>query len=39
MEDVPLGSVFDVLKERGLLAQLTHEKEIEELLSKEKVTF
>ena len=34
-----MGSVFDVLKERGLLAQLTHEKEIEELLSKEKVTF
>jgi len=33
------GNVFDVLKERGLLAQTTHEEEIKELLGKEKVTF
>ena len=33
------GNVFDVLKERGLLAQTTHEDEIRELLGKEKVTF
>lgn len=32
-------SVFDTLKERGYLAQLTHEDEIKELLEKEKVTF
>ncbi|MEG6585571.1 tyrosine--tRNA ligase [Dendrosporobacter sp. 1207_IL3150] len=32
-------SVFEVLKERGYIAQLTHEKEIEELLAKEKITF
>ena len=30
---------FKILKERGYLAQLTHEKEIEELLNKEQVTF
>lgn len=30
---------FKILKERGYLAQLTHEKEIEELLNKEKVNF
>ena len=34
-----MGNVFDVLKERGLLAQTTHENEIRELLGKEKVTF
>ncbi|WP_442891463.1 tyrosine--tRNA ligase [Dendrosporobacter sp. 1207_IL3150] len=34
-----LVSVFEVLKERGYIAQLTHEKEIEELLAKEKITF
>ena len=33
------GNVFDVLKERGLIAQCTHENEIRELLGKEKVTF
>lgn len=33
------GNVFDVLKERGLIAQTTHEDEIRELLGKEKVTF
>lgn len=32
-------SVFDVLKERGFIQQLTHEDEIKELLEKEKVTF
>lgn len=32
-------NVFDVLKERGLIAQCTHEEEIRELLGKEKVTF
>ncbi|QCX34535.1 tyrosine--tRNA ligase [Caloramator sp. E03] len=32
-------SVFDVLKERGYIAQLTHEDEIKELLEKERVTF
>ncbi len=34
-----MSNVFDVLKERGLLAQTTHENEIRELLGKEKVTF
>lgn len=32
-------NVFDVLMERGLIAQTTHEKEIRELLANEKVTF
>lgn len=32
-------SVYDVLEERGLIAQVTHEKEVRELLEKEKVTF
>lgn len=32
-------SVFDTLRERGYLAQLTHEDEIKELLENEKVTF
>ena len=34
-----MANVFDVLKERGLIAQTTHEEEIRELLEKEKVTF
>ncbi len=34
-----MGNVFDVLKERGLIAQTTHEEQIRELLGKEKVTF
>lgn len=34
-----MSSVFDVLKERGLLAQMTHEEQIKEILEKEKVTF
>lgn len=32
-------NVYDTLKERGLIAQVTHEDEIRELLGKEKVTF
>ena len=32
-------SVFDILMERGFIEQCTHEKEIKELLDKEKVTF
>jgi tyrosyl-tRNA synthetase len=34
-----MSNVFDTLKERGLIAQVTHEQEIRELLGKEKVTF
>lgn len=33
------NSVYDVLKERGFIAQLTHEDEIKELLEKQQVTF
>lgn len=32
-------TLFEELKRRGLIAQMTHEKEIEELLNKEKVSF
>ncbi len=32
-------SVFNELKDRGLIAQMTHENEIKELLEKERVTF
>ena len=32
-------NVYDILKERGLIAQVTHEQEIRELLGKEKVSF
>ena len=32
-------SVFDVLQERGFIAQVSHEEEIREMLEKEKVTF
>lgn len=32
-------NVIDVLKERGFIAQMTHEEEIKELFDKEKVTF
>lgn len=32
-------NVFDILKERGLIAQTTHEDEIRELLGKERITF
>lgn len=34
-----MSSVFDLLKERGFIAQLTHEDSIKELLDKEKITF
>ena len=34
-----MENVFDILKERGLIAQTTHEEEIRDLLGKEKVTF
>ncbi len=34
-----MTNVFDILKERELIAQTTHEEEIRELLGKEKVTF
>ncbi|MGX6590977.1 tyrosine--tRNA ligase [Cetobacterium ceti] len=34
-----MSNVFDVLNERGYIKQLTHEDEIKEALSKEKVTF
>lgn len=34
-----MPSVFDTLKERGLIAQMTHEEEIKRLLDEEKVTF
>ncbi len=34
-----MGNVYDVLAERGLIAQTTHADEIRELLGKEKVTF
>ena len=34
-----MNNVYDVLKERGLIKQTTHEEEIRELLGKEKVTF
>jgi tyrosyl-tRNA synthetase len=34
-----MNNVFDVLQERGFIAQCTHEDEIKELLGKEKITF
>ncbi len=34
-----MTNVYDILKERELIAQTTHEEEIRELLGKEKVTF
>ena len=34
-----MSNVFDILNERGFIQQTTHEKEIRELLGKEKVTF
>ena len=34
-----MSNVFDILNERGYIAQLTHEKEIRDLLGNEKVTF
>jgi len=32
-------NVYDVLKERGFIEQVTHEEELRELLGKEKVVF
>ena len=32
-------NVYDILKERGLIAQVTHEEEVRNLLENEKVTF
>ncbi len=34
-----MKNVFDVLKERGLIAQMTHEEEIKKLLDEKKITF
>ena len=34
-----MPNVYDILKERGLIAQTTHEQEIRELLGKEKISF
>lgn len=34
-----MRNVYDILTERGYIKQLTHDKEIRELLEKEKVTF
>ncbi len=34
-----MKNVFDVLKERGLIAQMTHEEEIKKLLAEKKITF
>ncbi len=34
-----MKNVFDVLKERGLIAQMTHEEEIKKLLEEKKITF
>jgi len=34
-----LSNVYDILKERGYIKQLTHEEEIRELLGKEKISF
>ena len=34
-----MKNVFEVLKERGLIAQMTHEEEIKELLENKKITF
>jgi len=38
-EEIMNNNVYDILKERGFLKQLTHEDEIKEILGKEKVTF
>jgi tyrosyl-tRNA synthetase len=39
MERFFLVNVYDILKERGFIAQATHEEEIRDLLEKEKTTF
>ena len=39
MTMVPKYNVYDVLKERGFIAQVNHEEELRELLGKECITF
>ncbi|MEA4849644.1 MAG: tyrosine--tRNA ligase [Clostridiaceae bacterium] len=39
MTKVPKYNVYDVLKERGFIQQVTHEEELRELLGKECITF
>lgn len=39
MTMVPKYNVYDVLKERGFIEQVTHEEELRELLGKENITF
>ena len=34
-----MANVFDTLKERGYIAQVTHEEEVRELLGRQPVTF
>ena len=34
-----MSNIYDLLKERGVIAQVTHEDEVRELLGKEQVTF
>ncbi|HPD01049.1 MAG TPA: tyrosine--tRNA ligase, partial [Acetivibrio sp.] len=34
-----MANVYETLKERGFIAQVTHEEQIKELLENEKVTF
>ena len=34
-----MQNVFDTLKERGLIAQTTHEDEIRKMLGEKKITF
>ena len=34
-----MGNVYDILKERGFLKQLTHEEEMKKIFEEEKVTF
>lgn len=34
-----MNNVFDVLQERGFIAQITHEEEVKKLLNEKKVTF
>jgi tyrosyl-tRNA synthetase len=39
MNKLGMKNVYDILKERGFIAQVTHEERIREILGKEKVTF
>jgi len=38
-EVIKMTNVFDILKDRGFIEQITHEDEVKELLGKESVTF